>query len=79
MLMPVQYFHETRQVSPFEVLRQIHRHLEVSDGVLFAQRPIPDTNRMQDILDADTVNRLPSCIDTTLDILHREHVSGPVM
>jgi hypothetical protein len=60
-------------------LRQIHRHLEVSDGVLLALCPIPNANRMQDILDADPVDRLPTCIETPLDILHWEHVNGPLM
>ena len=40
----------------FEIVWQVHIHVEIGDGMLVATRPVPDTNRMADILNAHLVN-----------------------
>ena len=53
----VQDLHEARHVRALEVVRQVHVHVEVGDGVLLAGGAVLDPHRVADVLDADAVDR----------------------
>ena len=66
----MQNFHEARHVRAFEIMRQIHVHVEVGHGVLLAARPILHLHRMIDVLDAHLVDGYLPRVGMALDILH---------
>ena len=55
-LVPLQDLDEARHVRALEVVRQVHVHVEVGDGVLLAGRAVLDPHRVADVLDADPVD-----------------------
>ncbi len=69
-LVPVQDLHEARHVRAFEVVGQIHVHVEIRDGVLLAAGAILHLDRMIDVLDADLVDRYLTRISMALHVLH---------
>ena len=52
----VENFDEARHVGALEVMRQVHVHVEVGDGVLDAAALVRDPNRVADAFDADLVD-----------------------
>ena len=68
-LMTVEYFHEARHVRAFEIVRQVHVHVEIGDGVLLAAGTVADADRVTDILDPDLVDRNTARIGAALHVL----------
>ena len=57
LALAVQDLHEARHVRAFEVVRQVHVHVEVGDRVLLARGAILHLHGVIDVLDADLVDR----------------------
>jgi hypothetical protein len=68
-LVLMQDFHEARHVRAFEVVGQVHVHVESRNGVLLAGGAVLDAHRMGDVLDADAVDGDTAGIHPALDVL----------
>ena len=54
--MQVQNFNKPGHVSAFEIVRQIHVHIEVCNGMLLAITAILYPHRMPDVFNTDLVD-----------------------
>ena len=54
--MVIENLNETRHMRALEIVRQVHVHIEMRDGVLLAAGTILDAHGMTDILDAHFVD-----------------------
>src|ERR1039458_277821 len=66
--MLVEYLDKTRHVRAFEVVRQMHVHVESGDGVLHTDTLVFDLDRMADTFDADAIDRQVARISRTLHV-----------
>jgi hypothetical protein len=57
-------------VRALEVVRQVHVHVEVGDGVLLAVAAVAHPHRVQDVLDPDLVDRDLARVLAALDVNH---------
>jgi hypothetical protein len=73
-LMPVQDLDEAGHVRAFEVVRQVHIHVEIRDGVLLAAGAILHLDRVIDVLDAHFVDRDLARVGMALHVLHGLHI-----
>jgi hypothetical protein len=62
MLVDIQYFDKARHVRAFELLWQMHVHIEHGDGVLLASGFVFDDNGVAYSLDADFINGDMACV-----------------
>ena len=75
----VQDLDEARHVRAFEIVRQVHVHVEIGDGVLLATGTVLDAHRVIDILHADPVDRDAARVGTVLHVLDADcgGLTGP--
>lgn len=66
---------EARHVRAFEVVRQVHVHVEVGDGVLFATGAIFDPHRVIDVFHPHAVDRDLARVGAALQVLDAEDLS----
>jgi hypothetical protein len=66
----MQDFDEARHVRAFEIMRQIHVHVEIRNGVLLTTRPIFHLDGVIDVFDTHLVDGDLARIGVSLDILH---------
>jgi hypothetical protein len=66
----MQDFDETGHVRAFEVVRQVHVHVEVRHRVLVATRAIFHPNRVINVFDADLVDRDAAIVRSALDVFN---------
>jgi hypothetical protein len=60
-------------MRPFEIVGEVHIHIEVGHGLLFTAASIPDPHRVEYVLDADLVDRYPPEVGSALYIFYRIH------
>ena len=75
LALAMQDLHEARHVRAFEVVRQVHVHVEVRDGVLFARGTILHLHRVIDVLDADLVDRDLAGVGAALHVFDGDDAS----
>ena len=68
LALAVQDLHEARHVRAFEVVRQVHVHVEVGHGVLLAGGTILHLHGVIDVLDADLVDRNLASVGAALHV-----------
>ena len=68
LALAVQDLHEARHVRAFEVVRQVHVHVEVGDRVLLARGTILHLHGVIDVLDADLVDRDLASVGAALHV-----------
>ena len=69
----MQDFDEARHVRALEIVRQVHIHIEISDGVLLAAHAVFHLDWMKDVLDADFVDGYPTRIGAALYVFDGRH------
>src|SRR6202044_1859739 len=70
----MQYLDEPGHVRAFEVVRQIHVHVEIRGGVLLAAGAVLHLDRVKDVLDAHLVDRYLTGVGMALHVLHGLHI-----
>ena len=66
----MQYLDESRHVRALEVVRQVHVHVEVRDGVLISRRAILHPHRVVHVFHPDLVDRDLARIRAPLDVFN---------
>ena len=69
-LVAIQDLDEARHVRAFEIVRQVHVHVEIGDRVLLAARAVLDLDRVENVLDADAIDGNAARIGAALHVFH---------
>jgi len=74
----IEDFNEARHVGALEIVRQVHVHVEIGDGVLDTVALVRHADRVTDALDADLVDGDLPGVDRTLYVRHADGVANLV-
>ena len=74
----MQDFDETRHVGALEVMRQVHIHVEISNGVLVMTGSVSNTHWMDNIFYAHFIDRELTMVFPTLHVLDRSRRADAV-